>query len=79
MKPKKELIGLDIVGFLDIPHEYENSSFSISVPVYCCPKTKEYVICFEPQKDVSIIAKTPNFFQIGHELQKQMLKYYRKI
>lgn len=69
--------GLDIVAVLDIDFEYLQHNLSLWIPIYQCPKTKEYVSCFVPEKNVEILVRTQDFSEINHKMKQNLNEYKR--
>ena len=69
---------LDMVAMLDMDYEHEDIKHYVTMPVYQCPNSKEFIIFFEPEENVLIIGKSFIFFQAGNDLRDNLLAHYRQ-
>jgi hypothetical protein len=78
-KPSKFIPrGLNIIDFLDVNFEYLHRKISLWIPIYQCPKSKEYISCFELEKEIEIVIKTNDFKAIDYMMREQLHEYQRR-
>lgn len=69
---------LDMIAMLDLDYEHEKVKHSVTMPVYQCPNSLEFVIFFEPEENVLIIGKSYIFFEAGTNLRDNLIEHYRQ-
>ena len=69
---------LNWVAMIDLDYEVNEVKHSVTMPIYQCPNSKEFVIFFEPEENVLVIGKSFEFFEVGNNLRDNLIEHYRK-
>ena len=69
---------LNWVAMVDLDYEVNEVKHSVTMTIYQCPNSKEYVIFFEPEENVLVIGKDQEFEGAGNNLRDNLINYYRK-